>query len=192
MPPLFLGGGPAGRLVHLTVPPFQHCSSCVGPPVASITWQYSLHDMPPTVSPTVGPARGCLSCDCASVPTPSAHGLPTGLPYLLPVLCAGAANHKRTRSSSSPWRFPAPTPPVLSVGPQVTVYRCSPVHPIYLTGTGSLASVCNVSPSVPALRLVFGPSFLIPLQRPARSLPTRALFPELPSAAVAAPGTLQP
>ena len=32
---------------------------------------------------------------------PSAHGLPTGLTYLLYVLCASVANHKWPRSSSS-------------------------------------------------------------------------------------------
>ena len=90
-----------------------------------------------------------------------------------------------------PWRFPAPAPIGICVGPRVPICRCAPVPPVCLPRPGSLAPVCSVLPWVTALSLVFGPSFLSPLWRLDRSplgLPNRALFPELPSAAVAAPG----
>ena len=71
-------GGPIGRLLHMPVPHFPPCSSWVGPPVASLTWQCSLYDMPPPqpVGPAVGPRASPGPMSAPRAPQPPLTGGP--------------------------------------------------------------------------------------------------------------------
>ena len=112
-----------------------------------------------------GQPAGCLSCTCASAPSTICPRATRRAYFLTVGMCSLPARLTTSRPGARlpTWRFPAPKPIIIYVDPQVTIYRCTPVPPVCLPKTGSLAPVCNVLPSVPALRLVFDPSFLAPL-----------------------------